>query len=251
MPKPSRRRARTRLLAGAARPSETAVPLPMVEIVLSGVDSDDWVTESFRASGVAFRLLACRPADRGRRRLLRLFEVQTGGEGIGPVVRRLRSRLSSRDIAASSFGPDRVLLRVSAAMPPGCSAAFDLGDFCIHCPFVDKEDSAGPATWKVLVPQIGDARRLLRASAKGGDPHPSLLRAGGYRRPWGLTGRQERALRTAFQLGYFDYPRKASLAALADRLGVGRSTALELLRKATTKLAAQRFLAEPPVDRLP
>lgn len=251
MPKPARRSARTRRPTAARRPSELAGPLPMVEIVLSGVDSDDWVTESFRASGVAFRLLSCRPSDRGRRRLLRLFEVQTGGEGIGPVVRRLRSHLPSRDIVASAFGTDRVLLRVSAPLPPGCSVAFDLGDFCINCPFFDKDDSAGPATWKVLVPQIGDARRLLSASAQAGGPRPTLLRAGGYRRPWGLTGRQERALRTAFQIGYFDYPRKASLATLADRLGVGRSTALELLRKATTKLAAQRFLAEPSVDRLP
>jgi predicted DNA binding protein len=55
----------------------------------------------------------------------------------------------------------------------------------------------------------------------------------------------------AYELGFFGYPRKVSLSTLAARLGVGRSTALELLRKATEKLAAQRFLAEPPVDRLP
>jgi predicted DNA binding protein len=78
-----------------------------------------------------------------------------------------------------------------------------------------------------------------------------LLRAGAYRREWGLTGRQERALRVAFQIGYFDYPRKASLATLAGRLGVSRSTALELLRKGTTKLAAQRFFGEPSLGLLP
>jgi hypothetical protein len=223
----------------------------MVEIVLSGVDTDDWVTETFRALGVSFRLLACRPADRGRRRLLRLFEVQTDADGFGPVVRRLRVRLASRDIVASSFGPDRALLRISAPMPPGCAAAFELGDFCVTCPLLGKGDSPGPTAWTLLVPQIGDARRLLHASAARGGPRPVLLRAGAYRRPWGLTGPQERALRTAFLLGYFDYPRKSSLAELSNRLGIGRSATLELLRKAMTKLAAQRFLAEPPVDRLP
>ena len=223
----------------------------MVEIVLSGVDADDWVAETFRTLGVTYRLLGCRPADRGRRRLLRLFEVQTEGGGIAPIVRRLRSRLSSRDVTVSTFGPDRGLLRISVPMPPSCSASFDLGDFCITCPFVNARDPSERAAWRLLVPQIGDARRLLRTSAPEGGPHPTLLRAGAYRRPWGLTGRQERALRTAFQLGYFDYPRKATLATLANRLGVGRSTALELLRKATTKLAAQRFLSEPAVDWYP
>ena len=235
---------------GRAGP-EPDEPLPMVEIVLNDVDGDDWVTETLRSQGVAFRLLACRPADRGRRRLLRLFEVQTNGEGIAPVIRRLRARLAARDIAAASLGPDRALVRVSVPMPAICSAAFDLGDFCIRCPFLGRDEGAGSVSWKVLVPQIVDARRLLKASARAGAPRPSLVRAGAYRRRWGLTGRQERALRMAFQLGYFDYPRKASLSTLANRLGVGRSTALELLRKATTKLAAERFLSEPPIDRPP
>ncbi len=224
-------------------------PLPMVEIVLDGVAGDEWVTETLGSQGVAVRLLACRPTHRGR--LLRLFEVQTDGGGIAPVVRRLRTRLAARDIAAASLGPDRALLRVSVPMPSVCAAAFDLGDFCISCPFLGGDQAAGSGSWKVLVPQIVDARRLLKAAARGGGPRPSLVRAGAYRRRWGLTARQERALRVAFQIGYFDYPRKSSLAELAGRLGVGRSTALELLRKATTKLAAERFLAEPPVDRPP
>lgn len=225
--------------------------LPMVEVVLSGVDPDDWVTTTFRSEGVAFRLLACRPTDRGRRRLLRLFEVRTDGEGIGEVVRRLRTRIAARDIAAADLGPGRALLRVAVPMPASCAAAFDLGDFCISCPFLSVDDESGPTTWSVLVPRIGDARRLLKASSRTGAPRPLLVRAGGYRKRWGLTGRQERALRLAFQLGYFDYPRRTSLSGLAARLGVGRSTALELLRKATTKIAAQRFQAEPLGERPP
>lgn len=245
------RRPRTRPLARPPPSTETGEPGPIVEIVLSEVDTSDWVTETLGSLGASFRLLACRPTDRGRHRLLRLFEVRTGPDGLGPLLRRLRSRLASRDLAASSLGPDRALVRVSAPMPTGCAAAFELGDFCITCPFSGKEETAKAAEWKVLVPQIVDARRLLSASARAVGPRPTLVRAGAYRRAWGLTGRQERVLRVAFQIGYFDYPRKASLATLASRLGVTRSTALELLRKGTTKLAAQRFYGEPTLERLP
>lgn len=252
MPAPPLRRGPRRKRGTARRAAPAGESPPLVEIVLSGVDGHDWVTETLTDQGRAFRLLACRPTDRGRRRLLRLFEVQTGGEGIGPLVRRLRSRVPARDIATASLGPDRTLLRVSVPMPPSCSAAFDLGDFCISCPFVGGTDGAAPPPWRLLVPKIVDARHLLSSAAPAkaeAGARPALVRAGAYRRRWGLTGRQERALRTALEIGYFDYPRKASLAALASRLGVGRSTALELLRKGTTKLAAERFLAEPPVDR--
>ena len=251
MPEP---RVRTPVSVPKSRPRsslEPAEPLPMVEIALSGVEGDDWVTETLRTQGVAFRLLGCRPADRGRRRPSGFFEVETNGTGIGPVVHRLRARLAARELAVASLGRDRALLRVAVPMPSICSAAFDRGDFCISCPFLGTTAPGGLTTWNVLVPQIVDARRLLTASARYGKPRPTLVRAGAYRKRWGLTGRQEKALRLAFELGYFDYPRRASLSTIATRLGVGRSTVLELLRKATTKLAAQRFQTEPTGDRPP
>lgn len=235
-------------------PSVTAErdePPPMVEIVMNGVSRDDWVTETLREQGVPFRLLGCRPSDRDRPRLLRLFEVGTSGPGVRPLVRRLRSRLGSRDIGVAVLSPDRALLRVSVPLPPGCATAFELGDFCINCPFLESEHATESTQWNVLVPRIGDARRLLRAMARRGAPRPTLVRAGGLRARGGLTGRQEKALRLAYELGYFDYPRRISLGALAARLGVGRSTTLELMRKATTRLAAERFGGEVSPRGLP
>jgi hypothetical protein len=234
----------------AQRRAEPGDPLPMVEVVLGGLDREDWVMEALRVEGLSFRLLACRPTDRGRKRLLRLFEVRTNGEGLTPVVRRLGLRLSPQDVRVSSLGPDRALLRVAVPIPAICSAAFDLGDFCITCPFLRTEEGKGGSSWNVLVPEIADARRLLSASSETTSAPASLVRAGAYRRRWGLTVRQEDALRAALRLGYFEYPRRSSLSPVAAELGVGRSTALELLRRATAKVAAERFRTEPLLGRL-
>lgn len=247
MPSSSSRR-RSKRPSPPSTKREPAQPLPLVEIVLSGVDSQDLVSEAFVEAGTSARLLACRPMDRGRRRLVRLFEVQAAGEGLAPLMRKLRSRVAARDLAVAHLGPGRALLWVSGAMPPECASAFALGDFCIGCRFQGRSEAGGRGSWRVLVPQIGDARQLLSAAERRGIPRPSLTRAGAHRRQWGLTARQEKALRLAFQLGYFGYPRKIPLSALANSLGVSRSTALELLRKATTKVAAERFLSEPPVE---
>jgi predicted DNA binding protein len=57
------------------------------------------------------------------------------------------------------------------------------------------------------------------------------VRAGG-----GLTDRQRRALSVAWEAGYYEQPREADLAAVADRLGVALGTASELLRRAEREL---------------
>lgn len=51
-----------------------------------------------------------------------------------------------------------------------------------------------------------------------------------------LTNRQLNALEVAFELGYYDVPRTASLATVADELGCSKSAASSLLRGAETKL---------------
>jgi hypothetical protein len=52
----------------------------------------------------------------------------------------------------------------------------------------------------------------------------------------GLTDRQYEALRTAYQLGYFAIPRRASLQDVAEELDVSSSSVSERLRRAQTKL---------------
>lgn len=52
----------------------------------------------------------------------------------------------------------------------------------------------------------------------------------------GLTARQREALRVASDLGYFEIPRRASLADVADELGITASSCSERLRRAQTTL---------------
>ena len=52
----------------------------------------------------------------------------------------------------------------------------------------------------------------------------------------GLTDRQHEALRTAYELGYFDIPRRASLEDVAAELDVSASSISERLRRAQTQL---------------
>lgn len=53
-----------------------------------------------------------------------------------------------------------------------------------------------------------------------------------------LTDRQREVLETAYREGYFNIPRDCTLAALATGLGIDKSTASEILRRAQDQLVA-------------
>ncbi|HYC12199.1 MAG TPA: helix-turn-helix domain-containing protein [Nitrososphaerales archaeon] len=54
-----------------------------------------------------------------------------------------------------------------------------------------------------------------------------------------LTTRQEQILSIAYELGYFDFPKKLGLKELADRTGVRTSTLGEILRRGQRKVLAE------------
>lgn len=72
-----------------------------------------------------------------------------------------------------------------------------------------------------------EGRFALRRLTRDGDPEPPGD---------GLTDPQREALRTAYEMGYFDVPRGASLDDIAAELGIGASAASERLRRAQTHL---------------
>lgn len=64
----------------------------------------------------------------------------------------------------------------------------------------------------------------------------------------GLTDRQREALRTAYDMGYFDIPRRTSLEELASKLDISASSVSERLRRAQTQLIEETAATMwPPV----
>ena len=65
------------------------------------------------------------------------------------------------------------------------------------------------------------------------DPEPSLL-----------TEEQERILLRAYQMGYYDYPKRATLKDLAWEFGVSVSTIAETMRRIEKKLVEKAVKEE-------
>ena len=56
-----------------------------------------------------------------------------------------------------------------------------------------------------------------------------------------ITARQEVILKTALELGYFDYPKRIDLKGLSERLGISYTTISEILRRGERKIIGEFF----------
>lgn len=59
-----------------------------------------------------------------------------------------------------------------------------------------------------------------------------------------LTEKQERALETAFRMGYYDVPRRAHLDDVADALDISPSSTSALLRRGSSRFFSHQFASE-------
>ena len=65
---------------------------------------------------------------------------------------------------------------------------------------------------------------------------------------YGLTDRQYDALRTAWELGYFDSPRVSTLDTIATELGITQQSLSDLLRRGHDTLIESTLMVGPPAD---
>jgi HTH DNA binding domain len=217
-------------------------PRPLVEVRARTPLPEEGLEELLREHGARARLIGCRPTHGGRsRRLLRWLDVEASPAELRALEQAMRQRFGRDSLSASSAGRGRAVFRLSVPLPGLCSAVFLSGGVCLSCPYLEPSDDGTLPSVRVLVPRNGEVARLGRELAHRDLGPATVERMGQYRPLSSLTARQEATLRTALELGYFEYPRRAELADVARRLGIGRSATLELLRRALSAVARRHY----------
>jgi predicted DNA binding protein len=212
--------------------------IPLLEVRFDPQPRGHALSELLQKEGAEAHLIACRLSARKPRRLIRWLDVEVDRTRMDPLVEALRRRLRFRDLALARLGPGRVLLRVSEPAPALCSATYGAGGICVTCPLLATKERE---SWRVVLPRGTRTKAFLRDLPVGSAAHRATARVEPYRSGTSLTRRQDHALKVAYDLGYFAYPRRGTLGDVARALGTGRSATLEVLRRATAKLAGRRY----------
>ena len=190
----------------------------------------DSITSRYRAK---FRLLHSKPS-RGKDSVLQLFEIIVDQDLKEKMLKHLvkSDELSEFEVTDSSHGRLFGLAR-SKGVIMRCIAESD-------CFLLSASGEYGvPIAWNVL----GTKRSLkkLMTKLKRKKVAYEIADISLVRRKKVLTTRQEWLLRSAFENGYFDYPKKVRIRALAGLLGVSAPTLHESLRKTQKRLIEEHF----------
>lgn len=201
----------------------------MLEAVVSVSLPHCWITAVAPRYGAEVRLIDRKLV--AQKRMKDLFEAQVPEDLLPEFLQAVRAHPNVRSVEVVSTQAGRL---VGIAHTTNCSecAALARSD-CFLLRATCRHDSS--FEWDLVTRSREAVRTLLYGLDRNGN-RVRLERLSGVQQAVTLTPRQEEILRTAFELGYFCYPKKIRLSQLAERLNVSKSTVSEVLRKAQTKV---------------
>lgn len=160
-----------------------------------------------------------------------LLEVRA--EEILPILSAVSDRQSVTEVELLWKREDEALVQLETVDPTLLTMVSDAG-VPLKTPF---HVADGRVTWEVTTTRRKLSELDDRLRAMGIEHEVKTVRPGGtHERPSLTTERQEEVLEAAFEAGYYDTPREATLTEVADAVGVSKATCSEILHRAEGKI---------------
>src|SRR6266571_9488080 len=205
----------------------------MREIVLQLNAPQNWVSEVTANHPSTVRILDCKPAE-AKNGIRQLVEVSSDPEHLNQIVKDVKSSPLVREAYVVESRKGRMvgsLLTKSIF----CGMVMESNAFCRSCLFQSKAKPDGTIEWTVAFSGREALTELLER-LKDEQVDVKILRLTSVANVENLTSHQRSIVEVALEEGYFDYPRKVTLRALAKKVGVSASTVSEVLRRAEKKI---------------
>ena len=195
----------------------------------------NWIGEISVKCNASVKVLKCVPSDRNTGRSLLQIEVPDALDDQG-LEDALRSISPNCRIDLATVGPGKHIASVTNNGCLICNLLNEAG--CFLDSAVSQPD--GKVAWTVIAPRSNNIGQLItRLKETGCEVEMLGLRE--HEEDGPLTYHQEKVIRTAYDMGYYDIPRTATLSDLSERLGMARSTIDVVLRRAEKRLIGQHI----------
>lgn len=193
----------------------------------------EWISNLVKSHSARIRIRDIRGSPEGPRDLVEIFSPEGRIEGLSS---QLAAELDSRKENLSLVDGNRATAIVNAKTCAICSAMLKWDLFLVEAHSTD----AGDIIMKWLVPDEATVSGFMDRMEKDG-VNFRLLRKRNISRKGEITARQEYVVKTALDLGFFDYPKRINLEGLSSRLNVSYATLAEILRRAEKNIIASYF----------
>ncbi len=193
-----------------------------------------WVTLLTERYGAAVEVVEQKPLGNG---LLQSFvEIDPRGADPAEVERALRENGDIADVQAIVQPQGKMLATLQVRECHACQVLAESDCFLTDA----NATGEGGLEWHVLAPERSSVKDLVE-TLEGKGLEVELTGVRSVKAAGVLTSRQDAVIRLAYKLGYFQYPKKINLTALARRLGVAKSTLSETLRAGEGKILHAYF----------
>lgn len=195
----------------------------------------NWIGCLTSSCDLSVRILKCVPKNGvGGQSLL---QIDTDpGLSQEDLVERIRDIEPNCNVQLTAAGPGRHIGTVELQQCAACRLMADSGCFMDSA----SNREGGMMQWNVIAPNAGALRNLVSKVTELGCTVEvekiSVLRTASE-----LTVAQEKVLQMAYELGYYEIPRKITLDKLAKRLEISKTTLDVMLRRAQRKLVASHI----------
>jgi predicted DNA binding protein len=195
----------------------------------------NWIGNISSSADVAVKVLRCAPKNGKSGQCL----IRIEGPGVlseESIIHHVRSTDPEGEVSFSTDSSGRVLATVDIHSHHTCRV---LGDSdCLMDSAVSRPD--GDIQWTVFAPN-GAALTRLVDGMKGIGASVLVENVTVLRTARELTAEQERVLQAAFDLGYYDIPKRIKLDELAKKLRISKAKLDVVLRRAQRKIIASHI----------
>lgn len=206
----------------------------MKEVVLQLKVPDNWVKDIAEKHSIPIRFLECKPFGKSGGRSL--IEIDRNDLEVDEMVEEMRSHPDICKLDLFPYKDGRVLGTVTTSRCVACQLL--TGSDC----FLVKATSAsdGWVEWD-LVSSTDEALHSLITGLEESGCTVRILKKSKLDKNSVLTKRQEEIVRIAFQMGYYDHPRKKTLRELSKVFGISPSTLSEIMQRGERKIIRQHL----------
>jgi hypothetical protein len=189
-----------------------------------------WIGKLKNRFDVEVNLLDTIPAENDKYGVQDLVDIELNGNDPNEIEESVRSMEGIEFTSVSTNEGTKVKMIVGTSSCLGCRALAEAEAFLLYA----KVLKGGWVEWKVVHEDMDKLENLRKNLDKAGMPN-KIISIRDYRNTANLSVDQDRVLRTAMDMGYFNFPKSVGVRELAKRLGVSTAYISYTLRSAQKK----------------
>jgi len=192
----------------------------------------NWIGDLATSCDLSVKVIKCVPKEGAGGQSVVQIDTVDGTTGTD-LVDKIRAIEPKCRVQLTSAGPGRFIGTVETNTCVVCRLVADSGCFLDSATSIND----GTVQWNVLAPNAA-ALKSLHDKVTNLGCSVELKKVSVLRTSSELTRAQEKVLQMAYNLGYFDIPKKIDLARLARNLEISKATLDIMLRRAQRKVIA-------------